>query len=696
MAFNNNNNNNNNVGDNGNPAADAMDAMEPMDDMDDMDADVDQTALADLPPDTRVMTMPELAQHIIRYIPISSLQACSGINRMWRQLINPLPCAFRDYQTVAQEQFESGPRRIHILSYFVLQYGPSVHSMNNSANSYQFIFSCQARSGSVDSYGSTGSEGRRGGGGSSSGNYSGEGSSQSHLQRHHTHQPGHDLEPFRSFHTYQSSAIVPNVYFKTGFHPPPSHPSSPPPSLSSARPSTQPHHSTLQPNPAQQQAAAVQASVSVTQSASWQSIDQLLAHSSAHASDCTHHSYEGDVSTDSTSSIILDVSDMSLSPAQLQSSTLAAGLARQSPVLRVVPCPYEHTSDGSISYDSRGSHPTKKDSGTSSGSGNSHETSGTSGGTGDEAYLQGLNMVYSTVTASSSTATALPFPGQASASASSSSSSSTSSSYTTGLSPPAAYGQYAGSSSASRPHTEPARSRHGKERSIEAQAQLQAHHLVQHASHHLPGSAESSTDLSERMNLETTSGGDSSDPQPFLAGIEGVPGATASSSFGVTSTTTTSLHQRTNAPSASLRRTSSSSNTSSIIRQQQHHHHHHHHHHHQQHLQHHLQQQRPSRNWSMAVQTFYYMRAASNAMIAACRDHMHSSEGQGGHIVEKTDTSRIIWNEATRQEHIWTITPTLMDRTNPGDFVERDYDADADVETEQSRDDDTQGEQESG
>ena len=98
----------------------------------------------------------------------------------------------------------------------------------------------------------------------------------------------------------------------------------------------------------------------------------------------------------------------------------------------------------------------------------------------------------------------------------------------------------------------------------------------------------------------------------------------------------------------------------------------------------------------MAVQTFYYMRAASNAMIAACREHMHSTEGQGGHIVEKTETSRIIWNEATRQEHIWTITPTLMDRTNPGDFVERDYDADADVETEQSRDDDTQGEQESG
>ncbi|KAF9575466.1 hypothetical protein EC968_003071 [Mortierella alpina] len=691
MAFNNNNNNNNindNIGDNGNPAADAMDAMDAMEPMDDTDDDVDQIALADLPPDTRVMTMPELAQLIIRYIPISSLQACSGINRMWRQLIDPLPYTFRDYQTAAQEQFESGPRRIHILSYFVLQYGPSVHSMNNSANSYQFIFSCQARSGSVDSYGSTGSEGRRGGGGSSGGNYSGEGSSQSHLQRHHTHQPGHDLEPFRSFHTYQSSAIVPNVYFKTGFHPPPSHPSSPPPSLPSARSSTQPHYLTPQHNTAQQPATTVQASASVPQSApSWQSIDQLLVHSSAHASDSTHHSYEADVSTDSTSSIVLDVSDMSLSPAQLQSSTLAAGLARESPVLRVVPCPYEHPSDGSMSYDSRGSRPTKKDSGTSSGSGNSHETSGSSGGTTHEAYLQGLNMVYSTATASSSTATALPFPGPASASTSASSSSSSSSSYTTGFSPPTAYGQYAGSSSATRPHAEPARSRHGKERSTELQEQ-HSHP----PDHHQKGSAESSTDLSERMNLDTTSGGDFSDPHPFLAGTEGVPGATASSSYSITSTTT-SLHQRSNAPSAPLRRTSSSSNTSSMIRQP---HHRHQHHHHQQHLHHHMQHQRPSRNWSMAIQTFYYMRAASNAMIAACREHMHSREGQGGHIVEKTDTSRIIWNEATRQEHIWTITPTLLDRANPGDFVERDYDAYADVETEQSREDDTPGGQDSG
>ncbi|KAK3814768.1 MAG: hypothetical protein J3R72DRAFT_461656 [Linnemannia gamsii] len=144
--------------------------------------------------------------------------------------------------------------------------------------------------------------------------------------------------------------------------------------------------------------------------------------------------------------------------------------------------------------------------------------------------------------------------------------------------------------------------------------------------------------------------------------------------------------------------TSSSSSygpSSAHTPQQQHHHHsrrHHHHtesdsahistsgssadtshHRHEQQQQHHTSA-RPKRNWSMAVETFYYQRAALNAMIVACREHMESHAGQGGHIVERTETTRIIWNETTRQEHIWTITPSLMDRSNPGDFIEPDYD----------------------
>ncbi|KAG0060021.1 hypothetical protein BGZ92_006809, partial [Podila epicladia] len=71
-------------------------------------------------------------------------------------------------------------------------------------------------------------------------------------------------------------------------------------------------------------------------------------------------------------------------------------------------------------------------------------------------------------------------------------------------------------------------------------------------------------------------------------------------------------------------------------------------------------------NWSMALGTYYYYMMAKNAMVVACREHMESEQGQGAHIVEMTETTRIVWNDTTSQEHIWTITPTLMDRTNPG------------------------------
>ncbi|KAF9172987.1 hypothetical protein BGX21_005882 [Mortierella sp. AD011] len=99
-------------------------------------------------------------------------------------------------------------------------------------------------------------------------------------------------------------------------------------------------------------------------------------------------------------------------------------------------------------------------------------------------------------------------------------------------------------------------------------------------------------------------------------------------------------------------------------------HRHHHSHRHQGKKRH----SRTSRNWSMSIQTYYYQRAAMNAMILAARQYMESREAEECSIVEKTDTTRIIWNDSTKQELIWTITSTTMDRANPGDVVERDYD----------------------
>ncbi|KAG0004362.1 hypothetical protein BGZ79_009506 [Entomortierella chlamydospora] len=80
-----------------------------------------------------------------------------------------------------------------------------------------------------------------------------------------------------------------------------------------------------------------------------------------------------------------------------------------------------------------------------------------------------------------------------------------------------------------------------------------------------------------------------------------------------------------------------------------------------------------SSNWGMSIQTYYDQRAATNAMILAARQYMESREAEECKIVQRTDTTRIIWNDSTKQKLIWSITSTYMDNENPGDLVERDY-----------------------
>lgn len=77
------------------------------------------------------------------------------------------------------------------------------------------------------------------------------------------------------------------------------------------------------------------------------------------------------------------------------------------------------------------------------------------------------------------------------------------------------------------------------------------------------------------------------------------------------------------------------------------------------------------------MQSFYFKQAALNAMIRAANTLMQSSEGRGCAVLERHTGSRIIWNEERRVEYIWTVTSSLMDRTNP-DYVERDYDPEED------------------
>ncbi|KAG0364744.1 hypothetical protein BGZ54_007201, partial [Gamsiella multidivaricata] len=80
-----------------------------------------------------------------------------------------------------------------------------------------------------------------------------------------------------------------------------------------------------------------------------------------------------------------------------------------------------------------------------------------------------------------------------------------------------------------------------------------------------------------------------------------------------------------------------------------------------------------SRNWSVSVQTYFSQRAALNAMIKACKDYMHQKEDEMVSVLEKGDALRIVWNESTRQEYVWEVVVTDMDRADPGDYVEEDY-----------------------
>ncbi|KAG0274526.1 hypothetical protein BGZ95_009692 [Linnemannia exigua] len=478
------------------------------------------------PATTNVLATAELVHHIVRYLPVSSYRNLSLVNHFWRNAIHSISLTFQAFDAAAKESFEATSKRIYILNAFVLQYSPAVdRGLPTGSSSHQFVFSCQARAGSADSYGSSSNSDGKSGGGESSGHTgtSGESSGISHLQRHHTHQPGHDLEPFHSFHTYQSSAIVPN----------------------SSAPCT-----------------------------SRATIGQMLG------SPPDMHSYEADISTDSyASSIMVDVAE------------IEAVLARQH--------------EGNTAMLKRGSR-------ASTSSGNSGESSSGVGET-----LQGSYLPYaSPIMEESSNPSARAYVGR----------------YDThSLS---ATGQ--GSS----------RLRGDRERALDYQRSIQEQEQQQYG-HHVAGSRD--IPMADHSIYSS--------------------GATSSSSYGPSSAHTPQQHQHhhsrrhhhAESDSVHISTTSGSSVDTS-------------HHHHQQ-----LQQQphlltRPKRNWSMAVETFYYQRAALNAMIVACREHMESHAGQGGHIVERTDTTRIIWNESTRQEHIWTITPSLMDRSNPGDFIEPDYD----------------------
>ncbi|KAF9126462.1 hypothetical protein BGW39_006607 [Mortierella sp. 14UC] len=668
------------------------------------------------PAATVVMSTAELVHHIVQYLPASSYRSCSFINHMWRAAVLYTSLSFHKFDRATKQNFEATPKRIYILNAFILQYSPSVDlGIPTDSSSHQFVFSCQARSGSIDSYGSSSnSDGKSGGG---------ESSVRSHLQRHHTHQPGHDLEPFHSFHTYQSSTIVPNIYIRTGFQLAP-HLSSPPPLPRFPSPAQQHTRTTgfLPGNPAP--------------STSQTTMDQLLEfpppqHSPSNPSSSTdttgpsssyQHSYEAAISTDSdmSSSIMADGTDLSLSSGQIlplnglstfptsqqqqpqsttpplpssspssSTGTITSGIPIPSPrqlqlqqqqhqqqqhqhqqqqqqqhlTLRVVPCPYDLPTEAQMAMQYEENNVMlKKGSRTSTGSGQSagstsSNNNSSSGESGNNEFLQGSYLPYaSPIMEESSGPSDRVYVGRYDAGGAVV----VGSNVMMGPSGSGRSGQQG--SSASQFQGDNKRAAAGYQRSVQEQELRQQHQQQrrQHGneSHDIPMALAS--DLMMDMTVSTDR----------RRGSSVTTGTTSSSSYGSNSTPQQQQyhqHHDRNHRHNNHHYTESYSIPASTCGSNGDRSHHHHH-------SHPPKPTRPKRNWSMTVQTYYYERSALNAMIVACREHMESPEGQRGTIVEMTDTTRIIWNETTRQEHIWTITPTLMDRTNPGDFIEKDYD----------------------
>ncbi|KAF9358635.1 hypothetical protein BGX26_001264 [Mortierella sp. AD094] len=270
---------------------------------------------------TEVMDTPELVGNILRFIPSVCLPRCSAINKLWRQSVEGLPRTYKDFMAMEIAQFESRPKRIniHVLKTVVLQYPPDDRHTHSKPGTYQFVFSCQTRSGSIDSYGTS----------SDLSGSSAEYGSQTHS--HHAHHPEHDhgSDSHKCHCGYRSSAIISNVYFKiasssTG----PSGVSGPPPLRS----------------------------LSPLQISSTSRPRQLLPpHAVGNAASNTENQPFEDLNNPN-----IPISQLSLSSTQATDSNRTP-----SPKLRYVPCPYEPTSDSSLDPEDS-PPPLKRNTGTDS------------------------------------------------------------------------------------------------------------------------------------------------------------------------------------------------------------------------------------------------------------------------------------------------------------------------------------------
>ncbi|KAG0047943.1 Dynamin-like GTPase that mediates homotypic ER fusion [Gryganskiella cystojenkinii] len=565
-----------------------------------------------------VMSTPELVLAIIRHLDPIAYPFAQNINRLWSDVIRAEEMTFRRSTAIMGSHFVSRPRVVYVLTAFVLQYPPLTQDgidplgeRKPGRDNYQFVFSCQAgRSQSMDSSGTSGSSGRELGSSGSNGEGSGfvgavggapaaAGSTQQqqpqlqqqshihfhgesvssggigsqqhyhqhhlHLHHHRNHEPGHenalDAPSLQALgHTFQSSAIIPNIFMRSAVPPrnsgnnssnpqDPSSPLPPPmPFVNSVTSSTTTTTATTMTATTATVANTMDVPIGLHQSPSIVSPDQLGLQES-----------------------------LTLQSTSFSSSTSSTGYHPhlRSPRVRVVPCPYDYGSESSssMSYEDNSSFLSNTSPRFGPGAMNEHNRQGTTSST------------TTTMTASSS--------GGSGGS-----------------------GHNSGGSSGSGSFSE-------FQESI------------------------ASTNSSMSVSQSATSIG------------------TMSSSSSVATAVPMPRQLQQQRPQQSqeplhsqMQHTGTGSSSTSTV------------------------SSNPSRHWNVSMQSFFFQQAGYNAMVRACNNLLRSTAGRGCILLERQESCRIVWNDEKRLEYIWTVTPSLMDRTNPN-YVEQDYAPDEEEDDEE-------------
>ncbi|KAF9979270.1 hypothetical protein BGZ73_002539 [Actinomortierella ambigua] len=739
-----------------------------------------------------VMETPELVLHILQFLPRTLLFTFRRINWTWYHAVHQFRLSMGEFHSIARQQFESRPRRIYTLSSYMLQYGPMTHEARSTQGRYKFIFSCQTRSGSGDSTSSSdsslaaggllsgGEQGLELGGGSrpiatssisshmasasgtiTTSSSSGRGSG----SESHSHESSHlwidhdepfplqlSQEPHRSFRAYRSSAIVPNISFRSA-------PSSVLSSASRRRaestttatliPSTGPTDISLSDLSMAPMGLGPITSASQTGGAITGTLaaagDTLTGAGDAHQIEPS----DTMILAEGSSQLSPSLESLSISPASIQhpafgshisgtyypstsSSGFTMDVLSQHPLdptpppqrsigmdtsvlplqpaltppdpqlrgmYRVVPCPYDHPHEEAIAAARYATQPTESE-------GTSHSYTSSSE-TGESGHSVSFSTPHYLPTSSDKGKGRLSHDHPDTFGESSYSGSGHSGTSGHGASASSGSGRGSGGHRILGDILEEAKT--PTEALIEGEGERGDTHGLdtEHFSPPgtigrtmLPSSMTESSHPSQGSGVATGAGSMSDDPSilsssysgHISSGSERRPSSASSTHTTTAASSGGNNHNNTgghppgshgnfhvglcsggggggggggsslglgggNGNSSSGGNGSGSGNGNG--------------HGHGGGGNMPFSMRDP--NWTAKIETFYFRQAAINAMIVACRHYMRANERFGAAVIERTATSRIVWNEATRQEFIWTVTPTLLDRSNPTE-QEPDYD----------------------